>query len=770
MATSPITSVDDNVFDPTTRKIKKRDGTTVQDFDTAKIERAITAAWRECFGDSDEQRATDAFALRSVVRTVVQNLPEGTIEIETVQDMVEVALMKHGYTTVAKAYILYRQKRSEARILRDKHPDPKAISEYIITSKYARHRSDLQRRETFGETIDRTEGMHIGRFPELRDTISWAFDAVRRQEVLPSMRSLQFGGGSILRANNRIYNCSYTLVDRLDVFSEALYLLLCGCGIGYSVQFRHIDQLPELVFINQKKIQHHVVADTIEGWADALRALVISYRTGAYVEFSYHLIRPAGAPLKTSGGRAPGHTKLKSSLEAIRSVLDGAQGRQLKSIECHRIMCHSADAVLSGGVRRSAMLCLFSIDDSDMMDCKTGNWYAKEPWFQNANNSVALLRSEVREEQFKRIFKKSKQWGDPGFYFTPNLDWGCNPCCEISMNPLLVIDEEIKSKLAKQDIHVSVGEVRSGWSFCNLSTINAAKLKSFQGFMDAARAATIIGTLQASYTKMPYLGWVSETIAERDALLGVSMTGMLDTPEIACNAVYQRQVAEHVRNVNRDLAERIGIKPAARATCIKPEGTGSLALGGVASGHHAHHARRYIRRVVADELEVPFQVFHKSNPHMCARRPDGKYVIEFPTEAAANAIIKADLSALQFLEMVRSTQQNWVVPGTGYSKSTPGLTHNVSNTVHVKEDEWGIVADYLWQHKESFTGVSLLADTADKKFLFAPFEAVVTESDEAHYNHLVANYVQVDYTKIVEVEDGTSLTSEPACAGGVCAV
>src|SRR5208337_202363 len=411
MATSSIIHADsDDAFDPTTRKIKKRDGTTVQDFNTAKIERAISAAWRECFGDAD------SFALRSVVRTVIQNLPEGTIEIETVQDMVEIALMKHGYTSVAKAYILYRQKRTEARVLRDKHPDPKAVSDYIHASKYARYRPELGRREVYVETVGRTEAMHVSRFPALKEEIEKAFDLVREKRVLPSMRSMQFGGDAILQNHNRIYNCSFSLIDRLEAFSEAMFLLLCGCGVGYSVQFDHVEKLPVLKYIDQKRIKHHVVADSIEGWADALMALIQSYVDGTYLEISYHLIRPAGSPLKTSGGRAPGHMKLKSSLEQIRKVLDGAQGRRLRPIECHHIMCHAADAVLSGGIRRSAMLALFSLDDSEMMNCKTGNWFATTPWLANSNNSVMLKRDDVKKKQFQRVFEMTRQWGEPGFY------------------------------------------------------------------------------------------------------------------------------------------------------------------------------------------------------------------------------------------------------------------------------------------------------------------------------------------------------------------
>jgi ribonucleoside-triphosphate reductase len=746
------------------RMIRKRDGQTVQPFDVTKVTRAVSRAWRSVFPE------VDAAKVDEVVARVVDVLPEGTLDVESVQDVVESVLMKAGHTKVAKHYILYRNERAEARALRDKKPDPRALSDYIHASKYARHRPELGRREVYPETVGRVEDMHLGRFPHMAGEIKWAFDLVREQKVLPSMRAMQFAGPAIEASHCRQYNCSYTLIDRLEAFSEGMYLLLCGCGVGYSVQFDHVEKLPALTSIDPKRIKHHVVADNIEGWADALKVLVASYTTGEYVEFSYHQVRPAGAPLKTSGGRAPGHIKLKSSLERVREVLDGAQGRKLKPIECHRIMCHAADAVLSGGIRRSAMIALFSLDDGEMMSAKTGKWFKKDPWFANANNSVVLKRDDVKRKQFMRIFQMTREWGEPGFFFTSNYDYGANPCVEIALNPVLVIDEEIKSKLAKRDIQVQVGDRYTGFAFCNLCEINAAKFTSLEDFLVAARAAALIGTLQAAYTEMPYLGWVSEMLAEREALLGVSMTGMLDAPRIACDPSYQRMAASEVRSWNAKYAEMIGVKPAARTTCVKPAGTSSLELGCVGSGHHAHHARRYIRRVTANDEEFVFQEFRKHNPGMCVRKPNGDWVIEFPVQAPDGAIVKADLTAIQFLEMVKSTQRNWVIPGTGNDKYTPGATHNVSNTVHVKPEEWDEVAEYLWNNREFFAAVSLIQNTSDKDYAFAPNEEIKTEADEARWNNLITHYKPVDYSTLVEVEDTTALAAEPACAGGACEV
>ncbi len=751
--------------------VRKRDGRTVQPFDPTKIEVAISKAWQEVGGCDNEEQ------LRQITAFVAEALQLETVDVEQIQDAVEVALMRHHQFAVAKAYILYRQKRTELREAR-KAPDPRAVSDYIHFDKYAKFREEWNRREVYLETIDRTEGMHLQKFahiPGLAEEIRWAFDRAREQRVLPSMRSMQFGGAAILQNNNRIYNCSFTPIDRPRAFSEALFLLLCGCGVGFSVQYDHVDKLPALKTINDNNVLHHTVEDTIEGWADALNALINSYIRGYYVEFNYSKIRPVGSPLKTSGGKAPGHLPLKRALEAIRGVLAGAAGRKLRPIECYDMLCFAAEAVLSGGIRRSAMLCLFSLEDAEMMYAKTGRWLEKYPWRQNSNNSVMLKRDEVKKKQFKRIFQMTKEWGEPGFYFCADLDHGSNPCVEIGMDPKLVVNDETRPLIAKKlgdDAAASLedGQTFSGWAFCNLCELNGAKFKNHEDFFVAAKAGTIIGTLQAAYTDMPYLGWVSEVIAERDALLGIGITGMLDAPQVTTNPEYQRAVADMVKRWNAALADRIGIRPAARTTCIKPSGTTSLELGCVASGHHPHHAHRFIRRVTANERQAVFQRFRSVNPHMCVRKPNGDWVVEFPIQAPDWAITKDEVSAIDFLEMVKSTQINWVREGTARTETSPGLTHNVSNTVTVKPHEWDAVADYIWESRYFFTGVALLAASGDKDFAFAPHEAVTTDADEARWNHLVANYQPVDYTQIVENEELPNFMAESACAAGQCLI
>lgn len=632
-------------------------------------------------------------------------------------------------------------------------PDPTALSNYIHASKYARYMPELQRREVYDETVDRVELMHTKRYPALRTEIENAFKLVREQKVLPSMRSMQFGGAAIEANNSRIYNCASSLVDRPRVFAEAMFLLLSGCGVGYSVQYEHVEKLPQLAYVDNKKVVHHVIQDTIEGWAEAVDALVNAYIGGYLVEFAYHEIRNAGVILKTSGGRAPGHRRLRKSLERIRAVLHGAQGRQLRPIECHRIMCHAADAVLSGGIRRSAMIALFSFEDSEMMNCKADpKWFKEEPWFANANNSVVFIHSEVTEKQFRRVFQFTRKFGEPGFAFLHDRNHVYNPCFEVGMDPTLVNDD---------------GTTSTGWSMCNLTEINASKLTSLHDFREAATAAAIIGTLQASYTTFTYLGEVTEKIVQRDALIGVGMTGMQDAHDVALNPMFQRACAELVVETNAAFCKLVGIRQAARCTVVKPAGTTSLALGCVGSGIHPHHSRRYIRRVTADSLEFVFQAFMNKNPHMCVKKPDNKWVIEFAVEAPDRARLKEDFTAVQFLEMVRSTQQNWILPGTTRESRVPGLRHNVSNTVSVREGEWAEAADFIWTHRLEFTGLSMLPDS-DVIYPFSPFEAVKTEAQQRRWDDIVAGYQPLDYTQMLEGQDGTSLMGEASCVNGAC--
>lgn len=637
-----------------------------------------------------------------------------------------------------------------------------ALAEYILPSKYARKLEGTNRLETFAETVDRVRDMHYRRFPALEEEISSAFQRVQNKQVLPSMRAMQFAGKAVETKNARQYNCAATALDRMRAFAEALWLSLCGTGVGFSVQKTHVENLPPIASYLQPSGRVHTVADTIEGWSEALLDLMQSAVEGEDIVFDFSLVRPKGAPLKTSGGRAPGPEGLILSLQRVREILVSAVGRKLKPIECYDIVCHAVDAVLSGGIRRSALICLFDVDDEEMINAKTGDWYTKFPWRQNSNNSAVLLRGAVTKEQFEKIYWRIKEWGEPGFLFSDDPDHLTNPCVEAGLYPFLDVSEEDRLALADKGVSVRVGAKLSGWQMCNLTEINVAACTSKEEFFDACKAAAFIGTLQATYTDLTYLGPISERIVRRDALLGVGLTGILDNPEIGLSEATLKEGANIVVQTNRAFARKLGINPSPRTTLIKPSGTSALVLQ-VSSGIGAHHADRYIRRVTATDTEQVFLAFKEANPEWCVKKPNGDYVIEFPVVAPPGAILLQDLSARSFLSLVLDVQRAWVQPG----QAPYGPSHNVSNTIVVKEDEWDALKEDIWNNRQDIRGISLLPFVADKQYPFAPREAITTEEDQKRWQFLLQNYIPVDYT-LVEADEIVPTALEPACASGTC--
>ena len=679
------------------------------------------------------------------------------------------------------------------------------LQDYIAISRYARYSPEKRRRETWSEAVRRVRDMHLSHYAErslsdaklaalqagdvtpadlaaleafggdgLHRAIRSAFDAVTRREVLPSMRSLQFGGEAILGKHARIYNCAFTYIDRLEAFPEALYLLLCGCGVGFSVQTHHIAKLPPLAPRDESLTPiTFIVPDTIEGWADAMQALIEGAVAGRHVLFDYSLIRREGAPLRTSGGRAPGSAPLFHSLSRIEQILHGAAGRQLRSVEAYDILMWAAKAVLSGGVRRSATICLFSADDADMASAKTGNWFETHPQRTASNNSAVIPRATATREQFNALFEQQKQYGEPGFYFVEDPEYGANPCVEIGLHPRLKIDAPTATRLRELGYTgvLRMGDTLTGVQFCNLTTISAAAAETPDAFLRLCAHAALIGTLQAGYTDFGYLSPVSRLITEREALLGVSLCGVLDRPDLLLDSTVLRRGASIIKAVNAIVAHALGIAPAARTTCVKPEGTASLLLG-TSSGLHPHHARRYFRRVQTNVHDPIYTHFRKANPHMVEQSvydPNGRTeVITFPVEGPDFGIYREDLSAVKHLEYVRLVQENWVQAGRRHEKISPGLHHNVSCTISVRPDEWSAVADYIWENRGNFTGIAMLQDCGDKIYAQAPREGVVTEADIAKWNKLA--YQSVDYTALEESEDITELKQTVACAGGACEV
>lgn len=769
--------------------VKKRDG-SLQPWDARKIKRALFGAFNEV--QPGEIPNIDDLELALEGR-LLGHAPELTVEV--IQDEV-VGLLRDAHPKVADAYERYRRHRAEVRDRRLK-PDPEAVANYIHASKYAKYRKSDRRREVYEETVDRSFAMHYERFvrdcrdEKLAGEIHDAFDLAREKKILPSMRSMQFGGDAIVRNNSRMYNCAFTLANRGRVFAEIFHALLSGCGVGYSVQFQHVEALPEVRRIDNTRVKHFTVPDTIEGWADALLELCRAYyKTGEYVEFNYSQIRAEGATLST-GGRAPGHTPLKAALEKIRAKFDAATGRKMRPIEVHDVICFTAEAVLSGGIRRSSLISLFSAHDSEMMYAKAHENFRPaskgdsgvNSQRQMANNSVALLRSATHWDTFERVVKVSKEWGDPGFYFTDNLDFGCNPCGEIGLYPKLKgkwdgVDRTLDFDYDEYQRSGGGGSLDAindyghdtGFQFCNLCEVNVAAIETPAEFIDACKKAALIGTLQAAYTDFYYLGPVTRRCVEDESLLGVGMTGIMDRPEIGLNPRLLKEGAEAAVAENRRVAQAIGIRPAARVTTVKPSGTASLELGGVGSGIHYHHARRYFRRITANPNESIAQAFKKANPHMVETKPNGDLCLVFPIVAPDGAKVVKEESGLEFMDHVFNVYESWVKPGSLTLANKLMLTHNVSCTVVVRDEEWDLAVKKAWVNRHRVTAMSFMPLLGDKIFPFAPREEVVTDADEAKWNYLIEHYTPVDYKSLQELHDDVNFTQDPACAGGVCEI
>ncbi len=612
--------------------------------------------------------------------------------------------------------------------------EARLLSEITTFMKYAKHDKKKSRRETWKELVTRNKQMHLAKFPQLADEIEDAYKYVYDKKILPSMRSMQFAGRPIELNNTRIFNCSFLPIDNVDAFSEVMFLLLSGTGVGYSVQTHHVEQLPEVY--KPTKTRRYLVGDSIEGWADAVKVLVAAYMKGkALPEFDFSDIRPKGALLLTSGGKAPGPEPLKDCLHNVQKILDRKHnGEKLTSLEVHDILCFIADAVLSGGIRRSAMIALFDIDDEDMLTCKFGNWWELNPQRGRANNSAVIVRHKIEKDVFLNLWKKIEMSGsgEPGFFFTNDKEWGTNPCAEVSLKP---------------------------FQFCNLCEVNASDLPSQEEYNARAKAAAFIGTLQASYTNFHYLRDIWKKTTEKEALIGVGMTGIASGDVLELD---MKEAAKVVKAENERVAKLIGINKAARTTVVKPSGTTSLVLG-TSSGIHAWHNDYYIRRVRVGKNEGIYKYLVEHHPEIVQDeffKPTQMAVIEIPQRAPEGAILRTE-SALDLLGRVGKVWKDWVA--TGHRKGEN--KNNVSVTVSIKPEEWPEVGEWMWGNRDSFTALSVLPmDTGT--YIQAPFEDITKEEYEAR----VKTLHKIDLTKVIEEEDNTDLQSEAACAAGGCAV
>lgn len=605
------------------------------------------------------------------------------------------------------------------------------LQNYTFVSKYARWLEDKNRRETWKEAVERVKNMMHTKYADfdIKNDIDWAYDIMYKKKVLGSQRGLQFGGEPILKRHAKIYNCTSSYCDRLRFFQECFWLLLCGSGTGFSVQKHHVAKLPTLEHDPDPDFAtKYVIDDSIEGWADALGVLLSSYFSKPVEEFKqykncriffdYSNIRPKGSSLASGVGKAPGYEPLANGLEKIRALLDRCISngqKKLRPIDAYDIIMHSSDAVLSGGVRRSASLALFSHDDEEMAKAKTGNWYIENPQRARSNNSALLLKDTTTLEEFQTLMTSVKEFGEPGFIWSDSTEMTFNPCVEVGMWP---VDEETG---------------KSGWQGCNLTTINCSSIEDENDFYERCKAAAIIGTLQAGFTKLDYLGEISCRIFEREALLGVSLTGTMEKHDLVLSEKILRNGAKIAVDTNKELAKKININQAARVTCLKPEGTSSSMLG-TSSGIHPHHAKRYIRHVQANILEAPYQHFKKLNPQACEKSSwsanNTDEVIKFPIEVPDGSKLKNQLPAVEMLSIVKDTQKNWVQSGKNKSLCTQEyLSHNVSNTVTVKPEEWDDVTQYIYDNRKYFAGISLIPQSGDKDYPQAPFTTVYTSRE-----------------------------------------
>ena len=611
------------------------------------------------------------------------------------------------------------------------------LSDITVYMKYAKYIPELNRRETWEELVTRNKNMHIKKYPNLKNEIEEKYTLVYDKKVLPSMRSMQFGGKPIEISPNRIYNCAYVPLDHVDAFSETMFLLLGGTGVGYSVQKHHVAKLPIIQKPYPKRKRRFLIGDSIEGWADSIKVLMKSYMNGggSRVEFDYTDIRAKGARLITSGGKAPGPQPLKECLVKIEGILEAKEnGEHLTTLEVHDIVCYIADAVLAGGIRRAALISLFSADDDAMISSKAGNWWELNPQRGRANNSACLMRHKITKEFFMDLWKRVELSGagEPGIYLNNDKDWGTNPCCEIALR-------------------------RN--QFCNLCEVNVSNIESQEDLNERVKTAAFIGTLQAGYTSFHYLREIWQETTEKDALIGVSMTGIGSGKVLNYDMA---KAASLVKRENTRVSKLIDINQSARCTTVKPAGTTSLTLG-TSSGIHAWHNDYYIRRIRVGKNEAIYTYLKINHPELVEDeyfRPHDTAVISIPQKAPEGAIMRTE-SPFQLLERVKKVATEWVK--SGHRKGSN--SHNVSATISLREHEWNAAGEWMWENRNHYNGLSVLPYNGGT-YKQAPFEDITKEQ----YEDMMESLTTVDLSNVVELDDNTDLSGELACSGGNCEI
>ncbi|MEK7176775.1 MAG: ATP cone domain-containing protein [Patescibacteria group bacterium] len=753
-------------------KIIKRDKSVVA-FDAKKIARAVEKAMLAAgeFRAGQAEKITDAISDKLLAQKETE--PNFVPTVEGVQDLVEAELMLHKFPATAKAYILYRAERTRVRVERGdvpehvrvlaeeskKHFKNNHLGEFIYLRTYSKWIESEGRRETWVETVDRYVNFMKESLGNKLTTAEYSEvrEAILKQEVMPSMRLMQFAGEAVRRCNTCAYNCSFIAPAKLGDFAEIMYLSMMGTGVGFSVESQNIEKLPQIKKQTGKKLAPHVIEDSKEGWANALTLGLKTWYAGKDIEFDYSLIRPAGARLKTMGGKASGPEPLRSLLVFARERILKRQGRRLRGIDAHDITCKIGECVVAGGVRRTAMISLSDLDDSDLRDAKKGQFFLTDPHRSVANNSavyetrpsntelmtewVSLMKSGSGE---RGIFnrgaigntlpeRRAKYFRKAGFIDADGVvqgPIGTNPCGEILLQ-------------SKQ--------------FCNLSEIIARAGDSREELVRKARIASILGTYQSTLTKFRYISKDWNKHCDDERLLGVSITGQWDS-EVAREPESMQAMRDTAVETNQIYAKRFGIKPSTSVTAVKPSGNVSQTFN-CSSGIHPRHSKYYIRRVRISATDSLFKMLKDQgvpyNPEVGQQEGTAStYVIDFPVEAPGGSTFKDDLTALDQLEYWKKVKMNFT-------------EHNPSATISVGENEWIGVVDWLQRNWDIIGGLSFLPRT-DHVYRLAPYESI----DQKRYEELKASFPKVDYAKLVTYErtDDTDQKKEMACVGNVCEI
>lgn len=743
-------------------KVQKRDG-SIAPFDFGRIVNAVYKAMSSVGEGSEEEAKLVANKVLADLVRIVKKFKNFVPTVEGIQDTVEKELILSEYVKTAKSYILYRDRRSKLREKGVQVPEKvrllteqskkyfkSPLGEFVYYRSYSKWIEEENRRETWIETVDRYMGFMRENLGKLLKESEYkeVREAILSQEAMPSMRLLQFAGTAARKTNVCAYNCSFIAPSSFQDFAEIMYISMCGAGVGFSVESQNIQSLPQIKLQTGKKLPTHVIADTKEGWADALCLGIKTWYEGHDVGFDYSLLRPAGARLKTMGGRSSGPEPLKRLLDFSREKIIKRQGKRLTNLDAHDIICCIGDCVVSGGVRRSALISLSDLDDDAVRDSKKGQFYLSEPQRSIANNSAVYLQKPSNTEfldEWVALMKSGS--GERGIFNREGLsktlperrlkvlkgyigNLGTNPCGEIILQ-------------SKQ--------------FCNLSEIVARAEDDEKSLLKKIRIAAILGTYQSTLTNFGYLSKTWEENCKKERLLGVSITGQWDCPVVRNAKTLLKLKTEAIR-INEIFAKRFKINSSTCITCVKPSGTLSQMVD-CASGMHTRYSPYYIRRVRISATDSLFKMLRDQgvpyHPEVGQLKDDANtYVFEFPVKSPEGSLFKDDLTAIEQLEYWKLVKENYT-------------EHNPSVTISVSENEWIDVANWLYKNWDIVGGLSFLP-RSNHVYRLAPYE----EIDEKTYNELLKKFIHIDFSKIVTYEkfDETEVKKELACVAGVCEI